>query len=116
MRATWRGLTACRLMIAAVLAFRFNPPVQGEGAIVDAVLLACSVGTGVLVYVGTTLLLWWTCGRPQDSAEAHVLTIVRAAPRHRRMPSRSPAAGQGALHAGAPAADISLCLERAAHA
>src|SRR3546814_5264233 len=54
MRATWRALTACLLMIAAVLALRFNPPVQGEGAIVDAVLLACSVGTGVLVYVGTT--------------------------------------------------------------
>src|SRR3546814_2148689 len=43
MRATWRALTACLLMIAAVLALRFNPPVQGEGAIVDAVLLACSV-------------------------------------------------------------------------
>src|SRR3546814_14192258 len=78
MRATWRALTACLLMIAAVLSLRFNPPFQVEAAIVDAVLLACSVGTGVLVYVRSPLLLWLTCGRPLDSADAHVIPILRA--------------------------------------
>src|SRR3546814_6412778 len=78
MRATWRALAACALMIAAVCALKLYPPVQGDGVTADALRLGCAVATGVAVYAGTVLLLWWGSGRPQTSSEAHVMTAVGA--------------------------------------
>lgn len=92
MRTTWRALTACLFMIAAVVALRFHPPVEGDGVIVDSVLLACAVGTGGGVYVGVTVLLWWCSGRPQSSAEAYAITILRET-LQRPLPAPTPATG-----------------------
>src|SRR3546814_9399555 len=57
-RATWRALAACALMIAAVCARKLYPPVQGDGVTADALRLGCAVASGVAVYAGTVLLLW----------------------------------------------------------
>lgn len=95
MAATWRALVACILMIAAVCALKLYPPLQGDGMIADALRLGCAVATGVGVYVGTVLLLWWSSGRPQASSEAHVMTAVRELLRRRRLPVAGAAAGKG---------------------
>jgi len=95
LRGSWRALSACLLMIAAIIALKTYPPVQGDGVMVDAMLLALTVSIGVVVYVGTDLLLWWCSRRPAASSEGYLISYVRDALRRRRMPLVSPVARKG---------------------
>lgn len=95
-RASWRALTACLLMVVAILALKSYPPVHGDGAIVDLILLASTVATGVVVYTSAVLLLWWCSRRPASSSEGHVISYGRDWLQRRRLPLASASAGKGA--------------------
>lgn len=95
LQASWRALSACLLMIAAIVALKVYPPVQGDGVMVDFILLALSVATGVVVYAGADLLLWWCSRRPAASSEGYLIDYARDALRRRRTALVRPAAGKG---------------------
>jgi O-antigen/teichoic acid export membrane protein len=73
LRACWRPLVGCALMVLAVLLVKWFPPVAGVGFASLVLLLVLTVSVGILTYVGAVLLLWWLCDRPLNSAESHLL-------------------------------------------
>jgi O-antigen/teichoic acid export membrane protein len=91
LKASWRALTACILMILAVCALKWFPPLHGNAFGVEVALLAIAVGTGIVVYVGSVLAFWWLCGKPSDSSESHVMTYISDTLRARRAPAAGPA-------------------------
>lgn len=95
LQASWRALAACLLMVAAILALKAHPPMQGDSLLVQATLLALAVITGVVVYTGSVLLLWWCSGRPATSSEGYLLRYARQALR-RRLSWAGTTAGKGA--------------------
>ncbi|WP_193369758.1 lipopolysaccharide biosynthesis protein [Pelagibius marinus] len=95
LRASWRALSACLLMVATLLALKAAPPVQGDGAMVALILLSASVGAGVVVYIAADLLLWWCCRRPAESSESYLIGYLRDTMRRRKAPVIARAAGKG---------------------
>lgn len=96
LRASWRALTACAFMTAAVITLKAFPPVEGTGVTVDIAMLPLSVIVGVMVYVGTDLLLWWLSHRPAASPESYLISYAGNALRRRRIPPLGSVTGEGA--------------------
>jgi lipopolysaccharide exporter len=78
---TWR-VSAAAIVMLAVLYFTFPGSVHEltSGA---ALQLAAKVSIGVVIYVGTTALLWWMAGRP-DGPERWIVQLVLEWARARR--------------------------------
>lgn len=95
LHTSWRALLACVFMVVAIMALKVFPPLQGDNVTVDLLLLALTVVTGVTVYTGTALLLWWCSGRPAGSSESYVLEYIWSGLRRRRVPLVSPTPGKG---------------------
>lgn len=83
-KACWRPFTGCALLILAVCAVKWFPPLDGRTFVDRVALLTAAVLAGFLTYMASVLLLWWVCGRPSDSAESHLLTYVRRVRRRNR--------------------------------
>jgi O-antigen/teichoic acid export membrane protein len=78
---TWRVSVAALAMLAVLyLAFPGSTHEIASGA---AMLLTAKVSTGVVIYVGTTALLWRAAGRP-DGPERWVVELVLQWARDRR--------------------------------
>lgn len=84
LKACWRPLTGCVLMVLLVLAVKWFAPVGREGLTDNAILLAATVLMGLVTYIGSVLLLWRVSGSPANSPESHVLAHIAQVLRKRR--------------------------------
>ena len=89
----WRPFVGCALMVLSVGTVKWFPPVVGEGPTGHMILLAAAVLTGFTAYSGSTLLLWWFCRCPVNSAESHVLAYLSI--RKRRFRSAAASSSHG---------------------
>ncbi len=76
LRACWRPLVACALMIAAVESLKGFAPLADGGIAMLTTLLVAAVALGAAVYVGSLLLLWRLCGAPSGCAESYLLAFI----------------------------------------
>jgi lipopolysaccharide exporter len=74
--ACWRPLVSCGFMIVGVTAVRWFPPPGAQGLAGQIFLLLTAVGTGLVAYGGSILLIWQLCGRPEGSSESRLLTYL----------------------------------------
>jgi O-antigen/teichoic acid export membrane protein len=84
LRACWRPLVGCVLMVLAVLVVKWFPPVAGIGSANLVLLLVLAVSIGILTYIGVVLFLWWLSGQPLNSAESYLLAYAYRALRKLR--------------------------------
>lgn len=76
LKACWRPLSACALMVAAVVVLKSFPPLAGQEVTTLVTMLFATVATGMIVYAGSLLVLWRLCGMPRGCAETHLLTFI----------------------------------------
>jgi lipopolysaccharide exporter len=93
MAACWRPLVGCALMIIGVTALRLPFPASPQGLVDQVLLLVAAVVTGLVAYVGSILLTWQLCGRPEGSSESRLLNYVAQILRKHRAAFRRPASG-----------------------
>lgn len=74
----WRGSVAAAAMAAVLLVLLPDPTAWfGGGAVGAVAVLGLKAGLGALVYCGVLLGCWRLAGAPAESAEAHMLRLVR---------------------------------------
>jgi lipopolysaccharide exporter len=76
MAACWRPLVGCGLMIVGVTAVGWLFPSAAQGLAGQALLLSAAIATGLVAYVGSILLVWQLCGRPEGSSESRLLSYL----------------------------------------
>jgi hypothetical protein len=79
-----------------VTAVRWFFPPGAQGLAGQIFLLLTAVGTGLVAYGGSILLIWQLCGRPEGSSESRLLTyLAQILGKYRPAFRRRSSGGQG---------------------